>query len=123
MPEWGCLTSEVRKLTSVEIQSERTDSGGRRLTWHGLAPASVTKSLVYKLNGTSYALQLTNDPGLPVLYSNYSIFPRDTASTEALLNSLDEVIGLASKVETSCRVVGLVGRAHKYCRGKNCAIG
>jgi hypothetical protein len=122
MPVWGCLTSEVRNLRSVEIESESTDYASRGLTWHGLAPVSVTKSLVYKLNSTPYALQITNDPGLRVYCSIYSLFPRDAASTEALTHSLDEVIALASKVETSCQVVGLVGRAHEYCRGRNCAV-
>src|ERR1700688_1345300 len=98
-PDWHCITNVVKNIGSVKVLQERNDSTGRRLTLRGLAPAGTVNTLIYTLEGISYALQVTAEPGLPVRYTHYSIFPRATASADALARSLGAVIDVAGRVE------------------------
>jgi hypothetical protein len=119
-PDWACVTAEVRKIGSVEVLFERSDSTGRLLTWHGLTPPGNANALGYKLAGITYAVQVISEPGMPVEYRHQSFFPHGTASAEALALSLREVTKVATMLETSCHMVEIVGNARQFCRGKNC---
>ena len=122
MPEWNCISAVAHNITSVEIVREESSSMGRRLTWHGLEPVGTANTILYRLDGIAYALQVTIESGVSNRYSNYSVFPRDTASAAELDRSLEESVKLATKVEKECHVVGLVSKLQRYCRvhGKPC---
>ena len=120
-PDWGCISSVARNLDSVKIVREESNPTGRLVTWHGLAPPGKANTLLYELSGISFALQLINAPQESISYRNYSIFPRDGATAAELTLSLKESLNLAAKVESACRVVGLVGKLSKHCRGKACS--
>jgi hypothetical protein len=119
-PSWVCIRDVVEHTGVVTIAKESTDSTGRRLTLHGLAPPGTVQSLVYTSEGIAYALQVISEPGLPVQYKHYSIFPRDGASADALTHSLSAITNVAARVEAECHVAALTQRVRKFCHAKAC---
>jgi hypothetical protein len=119
-PSWRCIRDVAEHTSAVVIVRESTDSTGRRLTLHGLASPGTVQSLVYTSEGIAYALQVFSEPGMPIQYKHYSIFPRDEASADALSHSLWAIMNIATAVEADCHVAGLTQRVRKFCHGKAC---
>lgn len=121
-PQWGCVSSVVRELASIEVLAEKSASLGKRVTLHGLEPLGSEQSMIFRLEGVVYALQITAEPGGVSHYTNYSIFKRDAAPLAEIQRSLDVTVALANKVERTCHVSRLTEQMTTHCRihGKEC---
>src|SRR5262249_51586416 len=62
-PDWGCIASVVRSVQTVDVVREDTNPTGRRITWRGVGPPGIAKTLVYRVGGVSFALQVIDEPG------------------------------------------------------------